>query len=582
MDDTDDKMAARVSILYFLAGTVWKIGFTAILWRDSTRTTMIIDVGKGIGFLVITACLLYFLIGQARRDLGRKNQAILELHNLLRGILDGSQDLFAAWDRNRRFTALNPRFQDVCEQLFGCRPHIGSPMAEVFGRIPRVLVDFEQCWDRASAGEHFVELQEIASGGASQWYEISCGPLIGRGGIVEGGFHIIRDTTARRRSEEALLDREQRLNLIIDNLADYVAIVDSGMRFRYLSAGAQRAIGAPPESVVGRSLSELVHPDDWPSVRAAVEASIGGGRQVRGLEFRCRQAAGQWRWHFLNGNTLRQHGEPVFLGVVQDIEERKRTENRLMHATKLSTVGELTAGLAHELAHPVAVIRLAAESALATPMRRAEERRQLREQLELIEDQAVRMASLIEHIRTFSHRRDGAEAVFDVLPALSSASRLIGSQLGLDGISLAVDFPEEPQLVTGSPVRLEQVVLNLVSNARAAVLARKRAEDGAYQPRISLACRCAPGWLRIEVGDNGPGVAPADRERLFEPFFTTKGVGGGLGLGLSISLTIARSMGGTLDFTSEPGQTLFALALPVVAPATDMASVGRESTPIGQ
>ncbi len=556
------RLAPRISVIYAAVGLAWIGGSSLIVWAHSAAGPEAAEVAKGAAFVVVTAGLIYGLVRRGERDLAESNRRIGDLYTLLLSILDASEDSIAAWDCRGRYTMVSPRFQVLCGQLFGRRPEVGMTLHDVVGHLPDQEREFGRCWDRALAGEGFTEIQRVDVGGTAGWYETSYGCLRGGDGGIIGAFHAIRDTTERRRAECALREREQRLHAIIDSLADYVVIVGDDLAGRYYSAGFSRVTGLPVAEVLHQPIGTVVHPDDVPALRAAITASLATGRPVRDLEYRRRHADGSWRHHLLNGGRLVQGGETVFLAVVQNVDARKATEARLVHSAKLATVGEFAAGLAHELAHPVAVIRLAAESAMEHSQQAGAPDRFLHEQIELVDDQARRMASLIEHIRAFSRKTDAPDTAFSPQAVIREVDRMIRKQLDIDGIALHTEICDVVQEITGTPLRLEEVVLNLISNARAAIRARRLAEGPDIPGEITLGCQCGGDWVQISVGDNGTGIAADDAARIFEPFFTTREVGEGLGLGLAISQTIVKSLGGRLGFTSRPGATVFRVELP--------------------
>lgn len=556
------KMAARISLIYALVGLAWIGGSTLIVWTDTEAGPVVEEVVKGVAFILTTAALIYGLTQRGERKLEGRNRQIGDLHNLLQNILNGSEDMIGAWDCRRRLTALNPRFQTACEHLFGIRPELGMTIDDLVGHLPDTHQDFGRCWDRTLAGDTFVEMQRLDVDGETFWYETSYGCLRGADRNIVGGFHIIRNTTARRQMEHALEERERQLRAIVDNLADYVVIIGPDLTCRYYSAGFARITGCAPSETLFRAMDDYLHPDDIETVRRRVSASLTTGQRIRDLEYRRRHADGRWHHHVLNGGRLEQGGEHVFLAVVQNVDARKKTEARLSHSAKLATVGEFAAGLAHELAHPVAVIRLASEAALDHSLEKDPRDPFLQEQIELMDDQAKRMASMIEHIRAFSRKSDMPETLFAPQSVVRAVDRMVRKQLEIDDIALKTEICAVDQSISGNPLRLEEVVLNLISNARAAIRTHRLAEPPPYQGEISLSCHCNDDSVEIRVGDNGRGIAAVDFYRIFEPFFTTKEVGDGLGLGLAISLTIVKSLDGQLTFTSKPGETVFVVTVP--------------------
>jgi two-component system C4-dicarboxylate transport sensor histidine kinase DctB len=157
-----------------------------------------------------------------------------------------------------------------------------------------------------------------------------------------------------------------------------------------------------------------------------------------------------------------------------------------------------------------------------------------------------RMASISRHLRNFARKPNEKLGPVDLAEVVADTSEIVAWRLKAAGATLEVDLGATPPVVRGGAVRLQQVLVNLVSNAADAV-------EGLEDRRISLTARRKAGKVAITVRDHGPGVPAAIAERIFDPFFSTKGVGKGLGLGLSISYNIVRDFGGTLSVRDAPG-----------------------------
>jgi signal transduction histidine kinase len=280
--------------------------------------------------------------------------------------------------------------------------------------------------------------------------------------------------------------------------------------------------------------------------------------------------------------TITFHGLPARILVIRDITERKQVQQQLVQTAKLATLGEMAAGLVHELSQPLNIMRLTAEGALlfiergkATPEWQAQ-------QFQQIADQAQRTAEIIDDIRIFSRRDTSPVQVFDALAAVSAAVGVLEGQLRPDEIALEADLSIGPALVRGRPVQLEQVVMNLLSNAHHALKEKREREspDSGWTARITVAARRAGSNVIITVTDSGPGIPPAVRARIFEPFFTTKEAGRGTGLGLSVSFGIIAAMGGRLEVLDRDGGACFAITLPVDEDGTLAASENKDRPPI--
>lgn len=256
--------------------------------------------------------------------------------------------------------------------------------------------------------------------------------------------------------------------------------------------------------------------------------------------------------------TLRRARDELEVRVADRTRELQRAQNDLIQASKLAALGQLSAGLVHELNQPLAAIRGYADNAavLLDRERYAEARTNLATVVELTD----RMSVLTGQLRGFARKTgDEVEAV-ELGRSITNAIALIEPRLRGDQVTLTVTRPSQPVWLRGNAIRLEQVLVNLLKNACDAL-------RDAAERRIELALDADGARARIGVRDTGPGIAPDALERLFDPFFTTKPVGEGLGLGLSISYGIVDAFGGTLRATHHPdGGALFTIDLPQAPP----------------
>ncbi len=230
------------------------------------------------------------------------------------------------------------------------------------------------------------------------------------------------------------------------------------------------------------------------------------------------------------------------------------TQAQLVQAAKMSALGQLVSGVAHELNNPLSVIIGYGQLLLSR-----ETPEQLRRPVELMVSQGDRMAKIVRNLLYFARQRPPERAAVDMHMVLEQTLSLRMNQLTLSGITVEKDFTKPLPFINGDGQQLEQVFLNLLLNAEQAIL---EAKPGG---RILLRTRVSPDGRVIfaDVIDDGPGISPDALTRVFEPFFTTKVVGMGTGLGLSVSYGIAEEHGGRLSVQSRPGETIFTLELPV-------------------
>jgi two-component system NtrC family sensor kinase len=268
----------------------------------------------------------------------------------------------------------------------------------------------------------------------------------------------------------------------------------------------------------------------------------------------------------------------LVIAAVRDISERKRTEASLQalreeterrrveaeraaleqaarRAEKLASLGTLAAGLAHELNNPIGIMSSRIELILLEGEAFSAE---LRDDLQVLQRQAQRVAKITSGLLSFARQSSGDRGPVDLNHVVQETLELAERQIEKEGVRFAIELAPDLPAIFGDADTLQQVVLNLLTNARDALAA---AGGDIYIRTATREGR--PDLVELVVADTGPGIAPEDLTRLFDPFFTTKPTG--TGLGLSISHGIVREHGGTIDVESSPGRgTRFVLAFPAI------------------
>lgn len=246
---------------------------------------------------------------------------------------------------------------------------------------------------------------------------------------------------------------------------------------------------------------------------------------------------------------------------IVDITDQKEAEARLIQASKLATLGEMTTSVAHELNQPLNVIKLAAGNLLRRIRDGVVDMEYMQVKLQRIDAQVVRAGAIIDHMRIFGRKSSGKPQSIDMRDVVRSSLDLVGEQLRLANIEIRLQLPEACPPVSGHQVQVEQVLLNLLTNARDAIQTR---EDNATQ-WINLSVESTDDEVSLIVEDNGGGIPKHVIDRIFEPFYTTKDIGKGTGLGLSVSYGIIHDMGGTLLASNAEHGARFVIRVPSVA-----------------
>lgn len=236
------------------------------------------------------------------------------------------------------------------------------------------------------------------------------------------------------------------------------------------------------------------------------------------------------------------HPSEVFVSI-QDITERKRTEANLIQSSKMITLGEMAAGMAHELNQPLNAISIAAENISQQVARgRAEVPAHILQKIDRIKQQVIRAAVITDQMRIFGREAKESNSAFDLKNAITNVIDLVEAQLKIDQIDLIPILHDDQIMTWGHQIRLEQVLLNLVSNASFSIKSSGKTHKQ-IKIEVTLADR---DTVRMVVSDTGTGIPEGALKRIFEPFYTTKDVGVGTGLGLSVSYGIVHDMGGEM------------------------------------
>lgn len=368
----------------------------------------------------------------------------------------------------------------------------------------------------------------------------------------------LMDVTASRVMERRLHQQQEFARRLIDSFPDLIFVLDNAASYTFVSPRVLEVLGFEPEEVRETELGSRTHPEDRGALRAMYDEILAGRETFASVEARVRNKKGDWR-------RLRFHFSPLFDemdkidGVIisgRDVTDLKRLEEQLIQAEKLAAMGQMLAGVAHELNNPLTAILGVTE--LLRERSGADETMQ--RQLELTHRQARRAARIVQNLLEFSRPASPQKKPLDVNVLVERTLQLQEHSLRRNQIE--VHFQSQPGLppVMGDGNQLIQVLLNLVTNAEQAI--REVRDSGEINIRIYLRA----GRIAVTVQDDGVGIRPEALPRIFDPFYTTKRPGGGTGLGLSICMSIIREHGGTLDAKALPGGgSIFTLDLPIVA-----------------
>ena len=500
-------------------------------------------------------------------DRKRAEDALRESEERFRKVFDSSLDgLILADAETGKFTMANPA---ACRMLGRSQDDmLGLSVEDIHPKeeLPRIRRLFEE---QARGESSFAaDILLLASDGSVTVADMTAAPV-----VLSGRKYLLgcfRDVTWKKKLEE---ERERVWNYAVDMIC--VATVDG--RFKQVNPSFPRTLGWTEEELLSRPFLDLVHPDDVDST-VEVMKGLSSGVRVLSFENRYRCKDGSWKWIAWNSYPLAAEG--LIFAVARDVTENKRAREELLSYSKnlermveertreldqarvemfaqakLSAMGRMGAGLAHQLNSPLGGATLLVDGlidSLGNGREHAEALKHVRAALD-------NMHNIVECMLTLSmlpRRGRVSRAAVDLSKAIGSILDLALHDCTGRGIEISRKLADRLPTITARPGELDQIFLNLVNNAVDAM------PSGG---KLTVESKEADGVVEVRVSDTGEGIAPENLERIFEPFFTTRRSRRGVGLGLPVVREIIERYGGTISVESEVGKgTAFTVRIPAV------------------
>jgi hypothetical protein len=384
--------------------------------------------------------------------------------------------------------------------------------------------------------------------------------LSGYVGIAVENANLFRSLASKADEYERLKEYSEN---IVESINVGILAVDLEDRVESWNSQIEKMTGVPRQDALGRALREVLPVSLCDQLESGRSAS--SVQNIYRFKLREREATMNVAIEPLLSKDGQRIGRLI---ILDDITDRTELERRLVQADKLSSIGLLAAGVAHEVNTPLAVISTYAQM-LAKQISGDERTAPL---LEKIKRQTFRASEIVNSLLNFSRTSPTEFVSIDANKILQETLTLMEHQLAQAGVEVQSNFAETLPRIRGNSGKLQQVFLNLVLNARDAM------EGGG---RLEVATSSQDSLVRVLVRDSGSGIAPENLPRIFDPFFTTKGAKRGTGLGLSVSYGIVREHGGDIEVSSEPGRgTRFTLLFPVAgSPAIAPEAAAQVSGP---
>lgn len=391
----------------------------------------------------------------------------------------------------------------------------------------------------------------VRKGGEKFWANVTVTALTDQSGKLRGFAKVTRDISERKRAEDALRRGEERLAAILNSIADSILMINEDRELVWANHAACRLFG---RDVLGKACHSVFDRCGRLCELCPIPKCFRDGKgheheiEIIGLDGQRRQL-----WCTVNLAERHENGMPKRVVLVgHDITDKKVLQAEAMRAGHLASLGELAAGVAHEINNPANSIINYAQLLIDL----AEEKGEHSEIPSKIVKEGERIASIVKTLLSFARDRRQGRAPDYIQEILGDALNLARAQIQKDGITLRFHVPDDLPAIMVHSQQIQQVFLNLLSNARYALNNRNRESEDEKLLEIVAEVVDLDGsrYLRLVFHDRGMGIPHSILDRLCDPFFTTKPAGEGTGLGLSVSHGIIRNHGGRLCFESVEGE----------------------------
>jgi PAS domain S-box-containing protein len=378
-----------------------------------------------------------------------------------------------------------------------------------------------------------------------EWTEAEIDTLKTAASILGGALE-------RKQAEEEIRQLKEFNEGIVQGMEEGIVMEDAEGHITFVNPKMAEMLGYTEEDLTGKHWSEIIAPS---CLRQVEEES---SKRPDGISSRYEAVLlrkdGQEVPGLISARPLFREEEYMgTLATFTDLTGRKEMEQQLIQAGKLAAIGQLVAGVAHELNNPLTSV--VGYSQLLMGAQCSEE---VKRDLERINRQAVRAARIVENLLTFARRREARKESIHINEVIERSLELQAHQLALDGISIVKELDEALPPTLADPFQMQQVFMNVINNAHQAL------RGWAGERRLRVRSKVAGGMIHLEFADSGPGMSAEVMGRLFEPFFTTKEVGEGMGLGLSIAYGIVEAHGGRIWAENKVGKgATFIVEIPV-------------------
>lgn len=521
---------------------------TRLIEKGKYTENVDVDQADELGELAKVVNRMGNSIGKKQTELNKQKDQYRRLFEMVPCIITVIDKNYRLLSYNHEFSEkFSPSYGDYCFQAYKGR----------MDKCPECPVD-KTFKDGKS---HYSEETGLNKDGTTRHWIVRTAPIQDDNGEIVAAIEMNLDITERKQLENKLEESEKKYYDIFNNIPNPVFVLDmQTLEIKNCNKSVQTVYEYSQEDLSGKSFLDFFKKEERESLRTRMMTAT---------------TINQVRQHNKNGDLLYVNirispsaylGQTVLLVTISDVTKRLEAEQLLIQAGKMATLGEMATGVAHELNQPLSVIKTASSFF----MRKVKKKEPIKEDIlftmsEEIDSHVERATKIINHMREFGRKTDPDLVPVDLNAVIEKAFEIFSQQLKVRGIEVVWHTADDLPAIMGDPGRLEQVLINLLINARDAIEERWEDVSSIEGIRtITLTTRVEKNVVMAEVCDTGKGIPKKIRSKIFEPFFTTKKVGKGTGLGLSISYGIIKECGGDiLTRENEGGGTCFILQFPI-------------------